>query len=297
MANRPYSGKKLARIYGLADPETLEIRYIGKTVNSLKNRLKQHIKHAKNTTNSKKSTWIESIGWSPEIVLLEEGLWTHEELNAKEVSWISSLEELRGDLLNLTPGGDGGYNDGLHAWNTRAWTDEERAAHSEKMKKWHQERKDAGLPDCLGDETSRKRRQESRKKWLESGGRAVLSKSIKDAWADPEKGKILYETTQDPVRNSKIAESTKKRYEDPEERRRTGDSVKAAMTEEGKQRISKATLKRHGYSEPMTEIPCSWCDKLFLPNRRTKKTCSEECRRSLSSKNRRDTIERKKNVG
>lgn len=217
------------------------------------------------------------------------------ELNAKEISWIVEFKEKGADLVNQTRGGDGGYNDGLHKYNTREWTEEERRLQSDRMTEWHTQRKLAGHPNCLGSPEAQARRKDSWLKWLHSEGKEKISESLKRAWEDPIRKEELLKVTKDPVRNAKISKANKKRYENPEERIKTGAAVSNGMTVEGKQRISKATLERHGYSEPMKEIPCGECGKLFMPNRRTKQTCSEECRRLLSAKKRSDTMKRKKN--
>ena len=93
------------KIYVLKHPDTLEIRYVGKTVRSLSKRLGNHIANAKgNKHNKHLSNWILSIlreDKSPIIELIEEcdySVWQE-----REKYWISKFP----NLINLTIGGDG----------------------------------------------------------------------------------------------------------------------------------------------------------------------------------------------
>ena len=93
------------KIYALKHPITLEIRYIGKTNQSLCKRLGNHIYNAKYTKHNKHlSNWILSIlkiDMKPIICLIEEcsySIWQE-----KEKYWISYYS----NLINITEGGDG----------------------------------------------------------------------------------------------------------------------------------------------------------------------------------------------
>ena len=93
------------RIYVLKHPNTLEVRYVGKTVRSLSRRLGNHIANAKgNKHNKHLSNWILKIiaeGKRPIIELLEEC--EHSVWQEREKYWISQFN----NLINLTIGGDG----------------------------------------------------------------------------------------------------------------------------------------------------------------------------------------------
>lgn len=104
------------KIYTLKHPDTLEIRYVGKTVRSLSRRLGNHIANAKgNKHNKHLSNWILkilSLGKRPIIELIEEvdsSIWQE-----RERYWISQYS----NLINLTDGGDGclGF---IHSKETR----------------------------------------------------------------------------------------------------------------------------------------------------------------------------------
>lgn len=93
------------KIYVLKHPDTLEIRYVGKTIRSLSRRLGNHIANAKgNKHNKHLSNWILKIlelNRKPIIELIEECdylVW-----GDREKYWISQYT----NLINLTEGGDG----------------------------------------------------------------------------------------------------------------------------------------------------------------------------------------------
>jgi group I intron endonuclease len=93
------------KIYTLKHPDTLEIRYVGKTVRSLSRRLGNHIANAKgNKHNKHLSNWILKIlseGKRPIIEQIEEC--TPDIWQEREQYWISQFP----NLINLTDGGDG----------------------------------------------------------------------------------------------------------------------------------------------------------------------------------------------
>lgn len=108
-------------IYSLKDPETNEIRYIGKTTN-IKTRLKAHITRSKHNTYHS-ARWVQSVikrGLKPIIELVEEC--TEDNWVEREKHWIAYYRE-RFDLTNVLDGGEGGFI------VTRAgskWTDKQR---------------------------------------------------------------------------------------------------------------------------------------------------------------------------
>lgn len=95
-------------IYGIKDPRTGRIGYVGRTGKTLPERLQQHVYNSK-CGKSKRSVWIRSIldaGCLPEIVELEQV--THENAIASESNWIGKLRSQNGGLTNKTRRGGGG---------------------------------------------------------------------------------------------------------------------------------------------------------------------------------------------
>lgn len=102
---------KTVYIYSLSDPESEEIRYVGKTVDPF-NRFWGHIHEAKNNIKGKnedKAKWIKSLlekGIRPKLDILEEVL--TEVWEEKEKEWINKYEREGNNLLNKTKGGKTG---------------------------------------------------------------------------------------------------------------------------------------------------------------------------------------------
>ncbi len=119
---------KLINIYGLVDPRTNELRYVGQTKNSIESRLYSHIKDSHKSNNpSYKKHWIKQVvknGFEPEIILLEQV--AKDKYIDAEIFWIAYFKSLGARLCNLTVGGEGtsGYTH----------TDEQRQNNSQVQK-------------------------------------------------------------------------------------------------------------------------------------------------------------------
>lgn len=100
----------MIKIYGLAHPKTKRIRYVGKTVISLKARLSNHEYKARSgRTSTPIGVWIQQLQQAelrPKIVLLQVacGRWQDAERR-----WISKLKAEGARLLNAHPGGNGAH--------------------------------------------------------------------------------------------------------------------------------------------------------------------------------------------
>lgn len=103
----------LVHIYALYDPaDLMEVRYIGQTTDSPKNRLYRHIYQSrpeyKNKKKDHKSNWIRTLlakNVSPEVRLIETAdiaMW-----GILEKFWIARFKKLGHRLTNGTEGGDG----------------------------------------------------------------------------------------------------------------------------------------------------------------------------------------------
>jgi hypothetical protein len=91
-------------IYGLRDPETQQIRYIGQSINP-KRRFKDHCTPKALSKKSHKNSWIKNLqqrNIRPELTLLQY-VPTGNSWAEAEIFWIS----LYGNLTNLTIGGEG----------------------------------------------------------------------------------------------------------------------------------------------------------------------------------------------
>lgn len=96
-------------IYGLIDPRTEEIRYIGKSTSGL-SRPKSHLNPSKyNKENNYKANWIKglaALGLQPTIIIIKM-VETAEELCQLEIDIIADYKSKGARLTNLTNGGEG----------------------------------------------------------------------------------------------------------------------------------------------------------------------------------------------
>lgn len=181
------------KIYILKHPDTLEVRYVGKTVRSLSRRLGNHIDNAKRRKHNKHlSNWILNIlsnGKRPIIELIEEvdnSVWQE-----RERYWITQYP----NLINLTEGGDGckGF---LHDEVT-------------KIK--------CGLPNI-----GRKHTQEFKDAMSNRLKGISLSEEHKAKIGLANKGKI-----RDPATKKKLSESHKGIQQSEKSRRKRSETIKA----------------------------------------------------------------------
>lgn len=100
-------------IYILQDPDTLSVRYVGKTIN-FKKRLYQHTNKKVQGYSRKRhlSNWLLKLiknNKKPIMTIIDE---TEDDWRNLEMYWISQMKSWGFHLVNLTDGGDGanGYN-------------------------------------------------------------------------------------------------------------------------------------------------------------------------------------------
>ncbi len=120
-------------IYSLSDPNSEEIRYIGKTSN-ISDRFKRHLQRCyldNYDRNTYKSNWIKSLlkkGLNPIIEIVEEC--TKDSVNRLETYWISQFRAWGFRLTNLSEGGEFGVD-----WNGRKHTSiSKEKIHQSKIK-------------------------------------------------------------------------------------------------------------------------------------------------------------------
>lgn len=93
-------------IYGLIDPITKELRYIGLSKN-IQVRYSQHCSHSASTKGSYLLNWLNNLqskNLKPELIILE--VCKEKDLSENEIFWISYFKSLGCNLVNLTSGGE-----------------------------------------------------------------------------------------------------------------------------------------------------------------------------------------------
>lgn len=129
----PVSGLHQVVIYGLVDPRTNQLRYIGQTRRKLEKRLSQHITAAKRGTSLHSSAWIRGLvdgGLSPECFVVET-LYNQDDANSAEQFWIEYFKFIGCDLVNRAIGGG----------QVRGWRHT-----TEQREKWRRERSGVNAP-------------------------------------------------------------------------------------------------------------------------------------------------------
>jgi hypothetical protein len=111
--------EKTIRIYTLSDPITGHVRYVGRTVNPLARRLREHINTARRgkLKDKAKEQWIAALnekGLKPVITLIDEACVST--FQAAEKRWVAHYRHLFVDLLNVKCGGDGGMGGHFVVW-------------------------------------------------------------------------------------------------------------------------------------------------------------------------------------
>lgn len=96
-------------IYGLIDPITNQVRYVGKSSIGLE-RPKQHSLSCNLKGKNRKNNWIKSLKKINLIPIIKtiEICSSEEELDQKEIYWISFYRKIDKKLTNITDGGTGG---------------------------------------------------------------------------------------------------------------------------------------------------------------------------------------------
>lgn len=94
------------KIYGLVDPLTLELRYVGQCIVPIEQRFKAHLHE---NLNNRKNQWIRSLknkGTKPEIFVIDTCN-DFDECMRMEMFWIAYFKSIGSRLTNVTTGGEG----------------------------------------------------------------------------------------------------------------------------------------------------------------------------------------------
>ena len=128
----------VAYIYGLVDPLTSEIFYVGKTTNLLR-RLGFHLKDKRKCDRTKWIGKLNNIGRKPVIIILETA--SGRTWPARERWWIRQGRKVKWPLTNVSGGGEGApkYNNdsrrGKNKPNTNPKVSKKKMIRKRKKKK------------------------------------------------------------------------------------------------------------------------------------------------------------------
>lgn len=146
-------------LYALAEPDTGEIRYIGKTEDTVKRRLSKHMAPSSLRRKCHRTDWISSLkkrGMKPALIVLAEAELS-EHLAAEEVAMIAFCRSVGFRLVNNTDGGEGASGFRHSA---------EKIAEMKVIQAGLRDVKSTAIRDALRDPAERARRSElMRKLW------------------------------------------------------------------------------------------------------------------------------------
>jgi hypothetical protein len=97
---------RTGHIYALAEPDTGEVRYVGKTLNGVERRVRGHVKSAHDGGRLYVHNWLRKLDVPPQFIIIE--ALPEDELAEAEKYWIKFMRLTGARLTNLSYGGEGG---------------------------------------------------------------------------------------------------------------------------------------------------------------------------------------------
>lgn len=196
-------GGGLVYIYALSDPETGEVRYIGKTVNPRK-RLRCHCVPLVRGRASHKEKWIGTLrkrGFRPVMTILE-AVADPEQAAAAQVRLIRNYREQGAPLVNGTAGGDGaeGY---VHSADSRAKMSRIARGRSPELQARVASAMRAGRAT---DEARAKYAAASKKRWQDPAFQALRSRAARAAGRQAAEALRAYRASLSPEERAAIEE-------------------------------------------------------------------------------------------
>lgn len=249
-------------IYGLVDPRTEKIRYVGKSRNVNK-RYNAHLYESKNTSTHKEC-WIANLlsnELAPELQIIEEvdeNTWEE-----RERYWIDHFNIKGNNLTNLTPGGDGssGY----------VWTDKQKKGLSESLKEMWDDKSFRDKMSAIHEDPEHRAKlsRNSKKKWKDidyrkkvthairesrdEAFRKKMSEKISDVWKSPGYREAYLESDARQEYREKMVDIATKRWEDTDYRKRAIASFRKSshtkLTKEKVKKIRELNAKGHTYDK------------------------------------------------
>jgi hypothetical protein len=212
---------RITRIYALRDPRTNEVRYVGKTVQALRERLLAHIRRS-GECKTHRDCWIHGLknsGLTPTIETIE--LVDGPNWAQREIFWIAHFRSSGSKLTNQTIGGEGIDAESLSA----TWTQERRARQSQLTAERNRARAGIGWTE----ERREQQRLVRKKSWENPERRARMSEAMKVVAADPVYRNLMSESCRNswtPERRRMQSEVAKRVNADPERKRRQSEMMR-----------------------------------------------------------------------
>lgn len=175
-------------VYGLHDPLTDELRYIGQTTSNLAHRLSGHLSLQNRQKSYRSARWVQSLVAKGPMIRLRVEASSQEELDRLEVEQIKTALEAGVRLTNCTVGGQG-----VKGWkHTEAWKEHMRqvmAGRCTNHPKHYERLADMKRGVSISEET--KAKISAAKKGKPSSKRGPMSEEQKVKVSASRKGKLL----------------------------------------------------------------------------------------------------------
>ncbi|WP_371745812.1 NUMOD3 domain-containing DNA-binding protein [Myxococcus sp. CA033] len=224
-------------VYGLTDPITSEVRYIGKSSNGLRRPMAHGRPSSLASDRTRKANWIRglrSLGLDYGIRVLEE-VAERDLLCSVECFWIAQARGLGWRLTNLTDGGDGMSG---HSWTPASRAKLSRSMKGRKLTQEHVAKlRFANTGRRHSDATREKLREASKGRTLSAETRAKMSLArtgkTRSPFSQEWRAKIaasLRGRRQSPAHVAAAAAGRTGSTRSPETRARISTGIKAAWS-------------------------------------------------------------------
>lgn len=244
-------------IYGLVDPRTNELRYVGKTIQPLNDRLRIHLYDARRGLKRYVCNWIRQVlrdGLEPEIFEIES---VQEDWIEQEQFWIAYFRYIGARLTNGTIGGEGTPG---------------RKASAETLAKMSEISKRTQMVPSV----RAKKSESMRRNHADPEIHARISQGIKAAVNRPDvKARSDAARVRPDVMARRVA-SIKATFDaEPERLKRRGDAIRASLANpEVRKRKSESTKRRHAEhpfsAETRAKLSKAFKGRVFTPEWRKK---------------------------
>jgi hypothetical protein len=197
------------KIYKLLDPITKEVKYVGKTIQKLNERLKSHL-NPNNKDFTYRANWIRKLkteNLKPIIELIEEC--NDENWVEREIYWINEYSKIT-TLTNYSKGGNGGHYVNISTKEKLSIITKEKWVNEEYRNKM------IDITKNLWSDEKHKEKMSSiaKEKWLNEEYRIKMSNMSKKLWENENYRKNrLNDEAKEKIRqsrlNSNLSEETK----------------------------------------------------------------------------------------
>lgn len=191
-------------IYGLIDPRTKELRYIGQTTRGIK-QLRVYFIDSFMKKKRHVASWIKNLhtdNLKPEVIILEDSIKNKENLNNLEVFYISYFKSIGCNLTNLAEGGNSNSGFKLNKKQKKIWS--KNAKNNTKLQEARKEYFDNNPHPKWHNNPNSEKYKDQLRSWSEQANKkAVEKQSIKVK----DNNGIIYSSIAEAARKLNVCDS------------------------------------------------------------------------------------------